>query len=113
MLDLRIFRPAFRHWPVLLCLVVMWVGFAWAAARVLLPEAQECTATGEVMLVMAGARAYPERTRLAAELFAAGAAPRILLTNDGLQCVYFDSAATLADAMVANDLAFVFCMVQP
>ncbi len=39
----------------------------------------------DAILVLAGGSAYRERTLLAAELYRAGAAPTILLTNDGEQ----------------------------
>lgn len=54
---------------------------AWAAARFLRLPA-DCPPS-ERLVVLAGASAYRERTDAAARLFAAGAAPRVVLTNDG------------------------------
>ncbi len=39
----------------------------------------------DAILVLGGGAAYVERTELAAELFRQGVAPKIILTNDGLQ----------------------------
>lgn len=69
-------------------ILLLWPVLAWVAARALLPDQNDCAASADAMVVLAGARAYPERTRLAAELFGDGVAPRILLTHDGVRGEY-------------------------
>jgi uncharacterized SAM-binding protein YcdF (DUF218 family) len=54
---------------------------AWAAAR-LLRVPQECVAEGHIA-VLAGGRAYPERTDVAAGLHRISPESRVILTNDG------------------------------
>jgi uncharacterized SAM-binding protein YcdF (DUF218 family) len=63
-----------------LVLALLWVLLAWAAARALIVRADLPHADG--LVVLAGSSAYVERARLAAQLFRAGRAPVILLTND-------------------------------
>lgn len=84
-------RGSAHRWRLLALAVAAWAVSAWIAARALLPAESDCDAPADVILVLAGARAYPERARLAAELFHAGAAPRILLTNDGRTGSYLHS----------------------
>ncbi len=67
-------------WSLLL-LLAAWPLAAWAAARALIVEVP--VARPEAIVVLSGASAYAERARAAAELFAAGRAPKIILTNDG------------------------------
>jgi len=61
-------------------LVLLWPFGAWTAARALVVHAE--LAQADALVVLAGSSAYVERTRLAAELYRAGRAPVILLTND-------------------------------
>lgn len=91
MVGRSILRPVRRHWPFVLTILLLWPVVAWAVARALLPAAEECDVAAHAIVVLAGSRAYPERTALAAELFARGAAPRILLTHDGLRGKYLHS----------------------
>jgi uncharacterized SAM-binding protein YcdF (DUF218 family) len=59
---------------------VAWSILAWVMARALMVRAE--LAHADAVAVLAGADAYRERTREAAQLFAEGRAPKILLTND-------------------------------
>ncbi len=61
--------------------LVAWPLVAWAAARALIVSAELPHADAIVML--SGSSAYGERARRAAQLFAAGRAPKIILTDDG------------------------------
>lgn len=71
-----------RHlWRAALVLLVAWPPVAWAAARALIVEA-DVLARPDAIVVLSGSSTYVERTRAAAELFAAGRAPKIILTND-------------------------------
>jgi uncharacterized SAM-binding protein YcdF (DUF218 family) len=63
-----------------LLLALLWPLIAWAAARALIVRAD--LAHADALVVLAGSSAYSERTHLAAELYRAGRAPVILLTND-------------------------------
>ena len=67
-------------WRVALTFAVVWPPVAWAAARGLIVEAD--VAEPEAIVVLSGSSTYVERTRAAARLFAAGRAPKIILTND-------------------------------
>jgi uncharacterized SAM-binding protein YcdF (DUF218 family) len=60
---------------------VAWSLCAWVAARALVvaPDLERADA----LAVMAGSAAYVERTHRAAEIYRAGRAPRVLLTDDG------------------------------
>jgi uncharacterized SAM-binding protein YcdF (DUF218 family) len=64
-----------------LLLLAAWPPVAWCAARALVVEVE--VAQPEAIVVLSGASDYAERARAAAELFAAGRAPKIILTNDG------------------------------
>jgi uncharacterized SAM-binding protein YcdF (DUF218 family) len=55
---------------------------SWVAARALIVSTD--TAHADAIAVLAGSATYIERADWAASLFAAGRAPRIILTNDGL-----------------------------
>ena len=55
---------------------------SWVAARGLVVTTD--TAHADAIAVLAGSATYIERADWAANLFAAGRAPRIILTNDGL-----------------------------
>lgn len=56
---------------------------AWGLARALIVHAE--LAHADAIAVLAGADAYRERTQRAAELYAQGRAPKILLTDDNLR----------------------------
>src|SRR2546421_3945850 len=62
---------------------LLWPLVAWALARALIVRADLPQA--DALVVLAGSAAYVERTRLAAQLFKAGRAPVVLLTNDNEQ----------------------------
>jgi uncharacterized SAM-binding protein YcdF (DUF218 family) len=64
-------------------LFIVWSILAWGLARALMVRAE--LAHADALVVLAGADAYRERTREAAQLFALGRAPKILLTNDNLR----------------------------
>lgn len=68
---------------VAVALAVAWPAVAWVAARALVVRDE--SARADVILVLSGASEYVERTRYAAELFAHGVAPKIVLTNDNLR----------------------------
>lgn len=59
--------------------VVLWL-MAWALAQLLIVS--EPLVQADAIAVMAGSTTYQERARRAAELYAAGRAPKIILTND-------------------------------
>jgi uncharacterized SAM-binding protein YcdF (DUF218 family) len=63
--------------------LVVWAVVAWVAARALVVEAGPVQA--EAIVVLAGSSTYKERADEAARLFHEGRAPKIILTNDGLQ----------------------------
>jgi uncharacterized SAM-binding protein YcdF (DUF218 family) len=54
---------------------------AWALARALI--VRDVPVASDALVVLAGSAAYDERTRYAAQLFHAGYAPIVFLTNDG------------------------------
>jgi len=60
-----------------------WIVVAWAAARLLMVHAELPRA--DALVVLSGSSSYVERTRWAAQLWLAGRAPKILVTNDNLQ----------------------------
>ncbi|MDQ1611696.1 MAG: hypothetical protein QOG00_1627 [Pyrinomonadaceae bacterium] len=68
---------------VAVVLAVAWPAVAWVAARSLVVRDESPRA--DVIFVLSGASEYVERTRYAAELFAHGVAPKIVLTNDNLR----------------------------
>jgi uncharacterized SAM-binding protein YcdF (DUF218 family) len=61
--------------------LVAWCVVAWVAARSLIVTADLPRA--DVLVVLSGSSAYVERTEMAAQLWKAGRAPEIVLTNDG------------------------------
>lgn len=63
-------------------LLAAWSLVAWAGARALIVRSD--LARADALVVLSGGSSYPERTRRAAELFAEGRAPKIVLTNDGI-----------------------------
>jgi uncharacterized SAM-binding protein YcdF (DUF218 family) len=56
--------------------------FAWLAAELLIVKSDVTSA--DAIVVLSGSSTYLERTAKAAELYRAGRAPIIILTNDGL-----------------------------
>jgi uncharacterized SAM-binding protein YcdF (DUF218 family) len=64
-------------------LLLVWPPLAWAAARWLLIESRPERA--DALVVLGGSSTYKERTEYAAQLYAEGFAPRVLLTDDGLR----------------------------
>lgn len=60
-----------------------WFVVAWAAARLLIVHAELPRA--DALVVLSGSSRYVERTRWAAQLWLAGRAPKILVTNDNLR----------------------------
>lgn len=74
---------ALRRWASYsVLLLAAWSLVAWAGARALIVRADLTRA--DALVVLSGGASYPERTRRAAELFAEGRAPKIVLTNDGI-----------------------------
>jgi uncharacterized SAM-binding protein YcdF (DUF218 family) len=68
-------------WLSLLALIfLVWLGIAWLAARVLI--VRSAAAPVDALAVLAGSSTYVERAHHAADLFKAGRAPLVLLTND-------------------------------
>lgn len=75
-------RKRGRTWlSVLALILVMWLGIAWLAARVLI--VRSAAAPVDALAMLAGSSTYVERAHHAANLFKAGRAPLIVLTNDG------------------------------
>lgn len=72
---------------VALTLAVFWPLAAWTAAQALIitPE----TSRADALAVLAGSATYLERTHHAAQLFHAGRAPLIILTNDNIRSGWF------------------------
>ncbi|HEV7377373.1 MAG TPA: YdcF family protein [Pyrinomonadaceae bacterium] len=66
-----------------LIFLLAWSGLAWVAAKALIVESELPQA--DALVVLSGSSNYRERTRAAAELFMAGRAPKIILTNDNEQ----------------------------
>jgi uncharacterized SAM-binding protein YcdF (DUF218 family) len=63
--------------------LAVWAVVAWVAARALVVQSEPSQA--EAIVVLAGSSTYRERADEAARLFHEGRAPKIILTNDGLQ----------------------------
>jgi uncharacterized SAM-binding protein YcdF (DUF218 family) len=78
----RFFEILWRRGRVVLLLLVVWSILAWGAARALVVRSELPHA--DALVVLAGSATYVERTHRAAQLFAAGVAARIVLTNDNL-----------------------------
>jgi uncharacterized SAM-binding protein YcdF (DUF218 family) len=62
-------------------LLMAWPFFAWAAAQFLIVRT-EGNGRADALVVLGSSSAYVERTRWAAQLFQAGNAPKVVLTND-------------------------------
>ena len=65
---------------IILASVVLWETLAWIGARSLIVKKE--IARADAMVILSGSSSFRERTHVAAELFAEGRAPRIILTND-------------------------------
>ena len=76
-------RRRSRFLAALALVLLLWPFLAWAAAKLLIVRAPLEHAGAIVLL--SGSSSYKERAARSAELFAAGRAPRIILTNDGQQ----------------------------
>jgi len=63
--------------------IVAWEIVAWVAARALVVDADLSSA--DAIVVLSGSSAYVERTHKAAELYRAGRAPLIWLTDDHMR----------------------------
>lgn len=63
-----------------LLFVLAWPLIAWVGARALIVEVN--VEQPQAIVVLSGSSAYVERTRAAAQLFASGGAPKVILTND-------------------------------
>jgi uncharacterized SAM-binding protein YcdF (DUF218 family) len=61
--------------------LIGWSFIAWIAARALIVEAN--LEQADAIVVLGGSSTYRERARHAAQIFAQGRAPFIILTNDG------------------------------
>jgi uncharacterized SAM-binding protein YcdF (DUF218 family) len=72
-----------RRWRIILLSLLAWSLLAWIAAEALIVKSE--LAHADALVVLAGSSTYVERTRRAAELYRAGRAPKIILTNDNLQ----------------------------
>lgn len=68
---------------VLAVVLLLWPFFAWAMAKLLIVSAS--LEHADAIVLLSGSSSYRERAARSAELFAAGRAPRIILTNDGHQ----------------------------
>ncbi len=66
---------------VMVALLIAWPFFAWAAAQFLIVRTKVIK-RADVLVVLGSSSTYVERTRWAAQLFQAGHAPKIILTND-------------------------------
>ncbi|MGH9944035.1 MAG: YdcF family protein [Pyrinomonadaceae bacterium] len=69
-----------RRARVCVLLLAEWELLAWGGARALLVNAEVSRA--DALVVLSGSTSYVERARWAAQLFHAGRAPRVVLTND-------------------------------
>jgi uncharacterized SAM-binding protein YcdF (DUF218 family) len=78
----QFFEILWRRGRVALLLLLAWSILAWAAARTLVVRSELPHA--DALVVLAGSSTYVERTHRAAQLFAAGVAAKIVLTNDNL-----------------------------
>lgn len=77
-------RGRLRRWACYaVVLLAAWSLFAWVAARALIVRAD--VGRADALVILSGGSSYVERARRASELFHQGSAPRIILTNDGIQ----------------------------
>lgn len=77
----KLMSRRFKISLVLIGVLALWVFLAPYLATCLIIE--KPLASADAIIVLSGSAVYKERTRKAAELYARGVAPRILLTNDG------------------------------
>ncbi len=66
---------------ILVPLAILWITFSPMLASRLVVERK--LAKADVIMVLSGSAAYKQRTRKAAELYIAGVAPQVLITDDG------------------------------
>lgn len=78
----QFFEILWRSGRIVLLLLLAWSILAWVAARALIVRSELPRA--DALVVLAGSSTYVERTHRAAQLFAAGVAAKIVLTNDNL-----------------------------
>ena len=78
----QFFEILWRCGRIVLLLLLAWSILAWVAARALIVRSELPRA--DALVVLAGSSTYVERTHRAAQLFAAGVAAKIVLTNDNL-----------------------------
>ena len=71
-------------------LLVLWPVGAWAAARLLIVH--EPIEKSDAIVVLSGSATYRERAQHAGELFNAGRANRVVLTNDNLKSGWSSAA---------------------
>ena len=76
-------RRRSRFLTALALLLLLWPFLAWAAAKLLIVRAP--LEHADAIVLLSGSSSYKERAARSAELFAAGRAPRIILTNDNQQ----------------------------
>lgn len=77
------FGRAVKVSVILFLLLLVWIFLAPVLAESLIVK--KSLERADFILVLAGSSTYRERTQKAAELFKNGVAPKILLTDDGLQ----------------------------
>jgi len=72
-----------RSLIIIVVVALLWPIVAWAAGKILIVRSEISRA--DAIVVLAGSSTYLERSHHAAELFAAGRAPIIVLTNDNIR----------------------------
>lgn len=84
-------RKLFRRLGVAgVLLLVLWPAVAWAAARFLIVH--EPIEKSDAIVILSGSATYRERAQHAGELFNAGRANRVVLTNDNLKSGWSSAA---------------------
>jgi len=79
----RLLRAIRRRWWILVLVCVVWVLGAWfAAANLIVNRPLE---HADVIVVLSGSGTFTERTRKAAQLYRAGVARTVIITNDNRQ----------------------------
>ena len=79
----RLLRAIRRRWWILLLVCVVWVLGAWfAAASLIVSRPFE---HADVIVVLSGSGTFTERTNKAAQLYRAGVARTVIITNDNRQ----------------------------
>ena len=81
--EFIVHRSSFRisRCLLLLLVVLLWPLLAWGAANALLVRAP-LSAPADACVMLSGSEVYRERAELCAQIFRAGRAARIVLTND-------------------------------